>query len=402
MMECLYKLPAMRRRLLLLPILLFILINIGIKTVSAQVIPVLIENEAFVQDASQAIDSLYNRNGNAANEILRPWIDRHPEHPLWALWNGMELWWEVLHDLPNSGHDGEFFNRMKEADYEAGRLLSKSPDHPDALIVRAVSNAYAARHHSNRENWITSMNLGRRALQAHNRLLEVMPELPDNDFAEGLKKYYSAYIPENYPVVRAVSWFLPEGSLEGGQKALRLASENGIFARPEAAYFLGYILLNYEEQYEDAAAIFEKLVRNYPDNGYYRRLHVRALIQMGRYYEARDASLDALARWDSRRIHNNYYGVLREEIYHWLGRSYYHTGSYPEAMNAFIHSFEAGKNLPNRRDREFHTLSAYFAGRVQELLSNPSEAREYYRAALDQKAGDQARESARERLSRLR
>lgn len=380
----------------------FILIHVSTDPVYGQNIPVLIENEAFVDDARQAIDSLYNRNGEAAKEILGPWMDQHPDHPLWDLWSGMELWWEVLHDLPSTRHDEEFFNRMKAADYEAGRLLGSSPDHPDALIVRAVSNAYSARHHSNRENWITSMNLGRRALQAHSRLLEVMPDLPDNDFAEGLKKYYSAYIPDNYPIVRAVSWFLPEGNLEEGQSSLRLASENGIFARPEAAYFLGYILLNYEEKYEEAAGIFENLVQYYPDNGYYRRLHVRALIQMGRYDEAREASLKAIERWESRGPGSDYYGVLREEIFHWLGRSYYHTGSYPEAMEAFINSYEAGINLPNRRDREFHTLSAYFAGRVHELLSNPAKAIEYYRAALRQTAGDQAMESARERLDRLR
>lgn len=372
-----------------------------VNSLHAQV-PVLIENEAFKEDARRAIDSLYNRNTEAALYILSPWIEQYPGNPMWDLWNGMQHWWKVLQDLPATEHDDEFFERMKKADFEAGRVLSRSPDHPDALIVRAVSNAYAARHHSNRENWITSMNLGRRAFQAHTRLLEVMPDLPDNDFAEGLKKYYSAYIPENYPVVRAVSWFLPEGDYEEGLKSLRIAAENGIFARPEAAYFLGYILLNYENEYESASIIFKDLVESYPDNGYYRRLYVRSLIQMDMYDEARVSALETIAHWEKMRAQSEFYQVLLEETYHWLGRAYYHTGNYQPAMEAFISSYEAGLSLPNLKEREFHTLSAYFAGRTNELLSNPAEAIGYYRAALEQRAGGEAIERARERLDRLR
>ncbi|PWN06887.1 hypothetical protein [Rhodohalobacter mucosus] len=368
--------------------------------VQAQV-PVLIKDEAFKDHARQAIDSLYNRNSEAALDILSPWMDQYPDHPMWDLWEGMQYWWYVLQDLPGTEYDEAFFTKMKEADFEAGRVLRRSPDHPDALIVRAVSNAYAARHNSNRENWITSMNLGRRAFQAHERLVEVMPDLPDNDFAEGLKKYYSAYIPENYPVVRAVSWFLPEGDYEEGLRMLRIASENGIFARPEASYFLGYILLNYENEYEDASFIFKDIVESYPDNGYYRRLYARSLIQMDKYSEAREFALETISYWDSLGPQAEFYTVLREEIFHWLGRAYYHTGEYRLALEAFITSYRAGLDLPNRREREFHTFSAYFAGRTNELLNNPESAKRYYLATLEQRAAEEAIDRAKERLDRL-
>lgn len=380
--------------------LLFLQPAVNSGSVSAQV-PVLIEDELFVEDAKQAIDSLYNRNEDAAERVMKPWMDNYPDHPLWHLWNAMELWWKVLEDLPDDQYDEEFFNLMKLADYEAGRLLRKQPDHPDALIIASVANAYAARHHSNRENWITSMNLGRRAFQAHGRLLEVRPNLPDNEFAEGLKRYYSAYIPDNYPVVRAISWFLPEGDKQGGILSLQKASKNGVFARPEAAYFLGYILLNYEEDYEEASEIFETLVNSYPENGYYRRLHIRALVQMKRYEEAKGAAQIVLNNRSESNRDTDSDRVLLEEVLHWLGRSHYHTGSYQDAAEAFEKSYEAGLHLPNLKQREFHTLSAYFAGRVHELMSNSQGAIMYYQAALEQSAGDQAKQSAKERLDRL-
>ncbi|MEX2463198.1 MAG: hypothetical protein WD513_02825, partial [Balneolaceae bacterium] len=163
---------------------------------------ILIDDDQFTADAIMAIDSLYNRNNQAANTILKPWEERFPEHPIWLLWEGMEMWWMVLEDLGITIFEEEFVTLMKQADYEAGRLLSNEPDHTDALVIRAVSNSYIARMYANKEQWVTSLQVGRKGYQAHQRLMEVAPDLPDNYFAEGMKLYYSAYIPEEYPIVR--------------------------------------------------------------------------------------------------------------------------------------------------------------------------------------------------------
>lgn len=360
---------------------------------------VLIDDPRFMTDAQTAIDSLYNRNEEAARSILGPWMDAHPEHPLWLLWDGMELWWHVLQDLNDEQFDEDFFRKMQMADYEANRLLRRQSDHPDALIIRAVANGYAARHNANRGNWVTSVNIGRRAYQAYSRLMEVKPDLPDNDFAEGMKRYYAAYIPENFPMVRAVSWFLPDGDREAGLTSLAKASENGVFARPEAGYFLGFILLNYENDFESSASIFKDLIERYPDNGYYRRLYLSSLAQMRRFGDIRIAAQETLDHWEKH--HPNETGVLFEEVYHWLGRGYYHEGLFGEALKVFIKSFEAGLTLPNKREREYHTASAYFAGRTSELLNNGKDAEWFYKAALEQKAGDQVKRQARQRLSRI-
>lgn len=133
-------------------LVLFILLSLlSVSQADAQT-AVLIEDENFKVDAQEAIDSLYNQNQEGARLILEPWMEAHPDHPLWILWDGMELWWTVLSDLYNTEHDDEFFNVMKQADYEASKLLRKHRDHPDALIIRAIANGYTARHYSNRKS----------------------------------------------------------------------------------------------------------------------------------------------------------------------------------------------------------------------------------------------------------
>lgn len=364
----------------------------------AQKTPVLIENEAFQDNARAAIDSLYNRNPAGADYVLRNWKQNYPGHPIWSLWDGMELWWEVLEDLFNESKDEEFFYAMQKADYEAAELLRKEPDHPDALIIRSVANGYIARHHSNREDWITSLNVARRAYEAHQRLLKIAPDLPDNSLAEGLKLYYSAYLPEAYPVVKAVSWFLPDGDKRNGLHELKTASIEGVFSGPEATYFLGNILLNYEENYEEAASHFNNLIKKYPDNDYYRRLYIRTLSQRRQYTRLISETDLTFRYWENNQLQNKL--VLEEELNYWKGRAQYYTGNNKGAIASFTKSIEAGKKLPNRKKRTIQTMAAYYAGRASENLQQPADAKKYYQLALDQDEG-KIRKSARDRLKRL-
>lgn len=360
---------------------------------------VLIKDAFFEIDAKRAIDSLYNRNTEAAAELLEPWREKHPDHPLWLLWDGMEVWWKVLEDLDDHSMDREFIARMQQADYEAGKVLRSEPGHPDALIIRSVANGYIARMHANREDWFTSAQVGRKAYQAHQELMQVVPELPDNYFAEGMKLYYSAYIPEAYPVVKAVSWAFPEGDRKKGLKELRYAAEKGVFARPESKYFLANILHHYENEFDQAGEIFAQLIDAYPDNGYYRREYLQTLSQLDQYEEILAFSSQTLEYWESKNEEIN--PVLESEVKFWMGRAFYHNGNFAEAKPYFTESVEIGKELVNREEREVYVLAAYFAGRTHERLRENSEAKKYYQIAADQKTVPEARKRSREQLKDL-
>jgi hypothetical protein len=73
-------------------VLLLILIIFAMQggIINAQT-PVLINNEQFREDASMAIDSLYNRNAEASGVIMGEWKNRYPDHPIWEMWDAIEL-----------------------------------------------------------------------------------------------------------------------------------------------------------------------------------------------------------------------------------------------------------------------------------------------------------------------
>src|SRR5699024_9107014 len=125
-------------------------------------VPQLIKNSEFRLDAKAAVDSLYNFNPDGAQQQLSSWKEQYPDHPLWQLFEGMELWWQVLSDLENTARDEAFFELMKKADYAASKLLYEQPRHIDALVIQAVANGYIARQHANRGDWLTSVQTARK------------------------------------------------------------------------------------------------------------------------------------------------------------------------------------------------------------------------------------------------
>ncbi|MEX2585982.1 MAG: hypothetical protein WD315_06260 [Balneolaceae bacterium] len=384
---------------MVITLLLTLLVQVQVSCTDGDPVPVLLEQESFRSDAIEAIDYLYNRQVDRAEEQMGRWRESCPDHPVWALWKGMELWWDLLEDLHDDSKDEQFLRWMERADAAAVELLEQNPEHTDAQIVRAVANGFAARHHANRNRWVKSIRTASHAMNAHEELGRLAPDLTDNLFAEGMKLYYSAWLPDAYPVLKPFRWLLPDGDREEGLRLLEEASRTAVFSQPESLYFLGVILLRYEDRPSEATGRFQELVGRYPDNSYYRRMLVRSLFSQGmdrQVVQVVDQSLDhwrRLARSDER--------VLQEELLFWKGRSLLRMGLPAQAIRALEESWKIGRELPNREERPIQVLSGYYAGRASEQTGDIGSAREWYERILDLESEPDIRSEASDRLERL-
>lgn len=358
--------------------------------------PELINDEEFRPAAQAAVDSIYNFNFEGAEELLNPWKKQHPDHPLWLLIDGMQLWWQVLSDLEDTSNDEEFFHRMKRTDYEASRLLRKNSSHADGLIIRTVANGYIARQYANRDEWMSSINTARKALSSYEYLSEIQPDLADLSLAEGLKFYYAAYLPEAYPIVKTVSWFLPEGDKKKGLQLMQEAADQAIFARAEATYFLGNINYHYQEDYDKAVGYFEELYQKYPHNNYYARKLVSSLYRLKRYDEAMRVIRESMQRWEKNAL--PFEEVLKEELLTWEGRIYLNRGERELARQSLSQAHAIGKELPQTRYRSFHTTSGYYLGKLLYEQKSYTEAEPYLRTVADSKNGENYQRAAKEML----
>lgn len=377
--------------------LIFFLFVLAPPTVAQ--LPELINDPQFRPDAKAAVDSIYNFNFDGADKALSDWKKQYPDHPLWMLFEGMQLWWQVLSDLEDTSHDEQFYQMMKKADYQAGKLLHQQRDHADGLIIRAITNGYMARQYANRGEWITSVNYGRKAMNAHDYLIELQPELDDLKLAEGLKLYYTAYIPEEYPIVKTVSWALPSGDKQKGLRLIRQASEEAVFARAEAQYFLGNINYNYEYNYEVAVKSFEKLQSQYPDNNYYARLLVKSYFKQQRYDDALALIEQALQKWRSEDL--PYQHVLQEELLTWKGRILEERNKSSRALESYQQAFAQGKSLPNTTNRSFYVIAGYQAGKILFNQQKFDEAKSYLKKVANANTESEYQERAQELLSKI-
>jgi tetratricopeptide (TPR) repeat protein len=362
-------------------------------------VPELINDSRFRPDAKAAVDSIYNFNFEGAEEVISPWKKKYPDHPLWILLDGMQFWWQVLSDLEDTSYDEQFYQMMKKANYEAGKLLHRQPDHADGLIIRAIGNGYMARQHANRGDWITSINYGRKAMNAHEYLSEIQPDLDDLKLAEGLKRYYLAHIPEEYPIVKTVSWALPEGDREQGLDLIREASKEAIFASAEASYFLGNINYNYERKYEVAVYEFENLQVRYPQNNYYARVLVKSYYKQQQYNKALNFIEETLQRWENQDL--PYQKVMQEELWTWKGRILEKRDEDGKALECYQKAFANSNELPNTESRSFYIVSGFLAGKILYDQQQFEKAKTYLNKVANGNAEPAYRERAQDLLSEI-
>lgn len=379
--------------------ILCVLCLVAVSSSAAGQVPELITNSKFRPDAKAAVDSIYNFNFSGADKVLAPWQEKYPKHPLWTLFEGIKYWWQVLSDLEDTSHDQHFYNMMKKADYQAGKLLHDQPRHADGLIIRAISNGYMARQYANRSEWVTSINYGRQAMHAYEALLQQRPDLKDLKLAEGLKLYYLAYIPEAYPIVKTVSWALPDGNKQRGLELIRKASEEAVFAGAEATYFLGNINYNYENNYRIAVQNFRKLYEQYPHNNYYLRILVKSYYKQHRYDEALSLIDRAMAKWKRQEL--PYQQVVQEELLTWKGRILQNRGRDQQALSCYHRAFTTGQELPNTPNRSFYVVSGYLAGKLLFEQQKFEAAKSYLKKITGAHAESDYRERARELLSKM-
>lgn len=377
-----------------------------------------LQDEAFVEAAREAIQLMYNQESEASRRVLSPWLEEHPEHPIAHFWDGLELWWYMLADLENETFDATFARYMEAANQAADRMLRQERRHFDALVLKALSNAFLARMHANRENWYNAFQHGRLAF---NLLQNISRYYPDADadaaFGFGLYSYFTAYLQDEYRVVRAISWMIPDGDRQLGLQRLEQAAQQGVFVKPEATYFLGHIYLHYEKNPARAERYLLQLQQEHPRNSFFNRLLLRTYFRQERMAEASVLNDALLQQYESqletiqaqditnapipeKARHNALLSTL-EELYSIRGRLHYQQFSYDEAISAFEKAHALQSRLAGGVERRHQRIAAYQIGRSYVRKGNPEAAEPYFKLLASSNENDGLQELAETELQRI-
>ncbi|MFD2248265.1 tetratricopeptide repeat protein [Pontibacter ruber] len=248
-----------------------------------------------------AVDNMYNFKYERAEKQFKSLRRRYPEHPLPYFLLGLSQWWKIVPtNIQTTKYDDLFFAYMDTAIVKAERLYDKDEKNVEAAFFLAAANGFTGRLHSERSNW-------RKATVASKRALEYMEIAkagnglsPEFLFGEALFNYYSIWIHENYPFLRPVLVFFPDGDKRLGLKQLRYVANNGFYTGTESKYFLMKIYANEENNMEEAMKLSRELATKYPDNAYFQRFYARMLFVQGHFTLAERESLDILSKLDQK------------------------------------------------------------------------------------------------------
>jgi len=254
-------------------------------------------NTAFVREhGAKGLELLYNMQFAEARRHFDKIDARYPNHPVGPFLNGLNVWWRILIDLPDTSHDDTFFRAMNETIDRCEEILDEDPDNFDATFFKGAALGFGGRLRSNRGDWFKATLDGKRAIGYVRDVAQQDPDNNDYVFGKGMYDYYAAIIPEEYPISKALMWMLPDGDRERGLRLIRQAANEGYYIQTEAIYFLAQIYYLYENDYSKAVGYTGELRKRHDDNPYFHNMHGRILARWGRWKQAKDVFSEVVDR----------------------------------------------------------------------------------------------------------
>lgn len=352
-------------------------------------------DEPFVRKTgTKGLDDLYGMRFDEAKAAFEKIDERYPDHPVGPFLKGLNLWWTIMLDLTDTSHDEAFAEQMNTVISRCNALLDEDPDHFDAALFKAAAHAFLARMHSNRLRWWKTIRNGQKAIRYVQKVEDVAPERGDYVFGSGMYDYYTAILPNEYPLSRPILWLLPDGNKERGLRLLRETATNGWYVQTEAVYFLAKIHYLYEDNFQKTRTWTSWLRREHPDNPFFHTFEGRVYARWGRWDRARTIFQEVLERCEAGKTG---YNTHMEEISHfYLARDRLYRDQYREALSHLADL----EQLTSRdiEDPRYRTLGYLYQGMVYDALGRRDMAVNRYQRVLRMEDAVGVHERARKYL----
>lgn len=325
-------------------------------------------------EATEAMNAMYNFDFKEAKKQYHWITQKHPESPLSYFLLGLNEWWKMMPDTDVKDFDEGFHHYMDTTILIAENMLEISESRIEGAFFLAATYGFKGRLYSDRGQWGRAASAGRSSL----KYLEISREhsylSPELLFGDGLYNYFAVWIPENYPILKPVLAFFPDGDKELGLQQLREVSANAFYTRIEAQVFLMQILANDKHDYSASLAIAEYLHEHYPNNPYFHRYYARYLYSLHRYTKMEPVAHEILARIDSGRF--GYEATSGRYASFFLGQSYHGKGDSEKAAQYYTRAvaFSRQKDV---MDTGYCLYSLLNLGKIAKADNRKNEAKNY-------------------------
>ncbi|MEK6476210.1 tetratricopeptide repeat protein [Catalinimonas sp. 4WD22] len=361
--------------------------------------PLLLDMNVQIE-ATQAVNDMYNFKFARAEQQFR-WIkQKYNTHPLPYFLLGLSEWWKIVPNVDVTKYDRKFLAYMDTAIFYAERMYEQDEEDPEAAFFLAAAYAFQGRLYSERKDWGKATVAGKNSLN----FLEICKGKEDFSpellFGDALYNYYAEWVPENYPILKPVLMFFPEGNKDLGIKQLKSVANNAFYTRTEAQFFLMRILTAEGSDPAEAHRISDYLHHTFPDNPYFHRYYARQLYSRGKQSEAEKESLEILARIDSSMT--GYEATSGRYAGFFLGQIYEMRGQLDLAQHYYERTVEFATES-EATDSGYFLYALLNLGEIAQAKDKEDLAKDYYKEVKKlAKRNTRVHEKARENLKSLR
>lgn len=352
---------------------------------AAKVKGMLLLNKDVQYELEGAIDNMYNFKYERAEKQFKSLRRRYPEHPLPYFLMGLSQWWKIVPtNIQTLKYDDLFFAYMDSTIQKAEAMYDKDDNNVEAAFFLAASYGFTARLHSERSNWRKATVASKRSLDYLEKAKAGNGLSPEFLFGEALFNYYAVWIPENYPMLRPVLVFFPNGDKRLGLKQLSYVSQTGFYTGTESKLFLMKILANEEKKMQEALEVSEELALKYPDNAYFQRFYARLLFVNGHFTKAERVSEEILAKLDQQMP--GFEAVSGRYASYILGYINQHKYRDFEKAKDYYKSTIKYAEMTNERESGYFVNSYLNLARIAKQQKDKAAAKSYYSVVM--KASD--------------
>jgi tetratricopeptide (TPR) repeat protein len=310
-------------------------------------------------------------------------VKDHPDHPAGHFFLAMVEWWKIAIDIDDESRDDHFAAMLEEVIDLCDRRLEKDDRDLAALFFKGGSLGYLGRLYANREDWVSAASDGRKALPIVQQCFEIAPRNFDVMLGKGIYNYYAAIIPEQYPIVKPLMIFFPEGNKDDGLKQLQAAADSATYANVEATYFLLQIQFNYEKNFAEALRLATDLHARFPDNVVFHKYLGRCFASLGQWTDAFRVYQEVMTLVRSAKTGYNL--MTEREAHYYLGAADMTIGRYDEALEEFYRCDELSRELDRSGPTGFMVMTNLRIGMVYDLQSKREDAIRQYQKTLHMK-----------------
>jgi tetratricopeptide (TPR) repeat protein len=218
----------------------------------------------------------------------------------------------------------------------------------------------------------------------------------------GIYNYYAAVIPDEFPLIKPLMIFFPNGDKQKGIEQLKDTAFNGKFAKYEARYFLMTLYYRYENNLIIADNYAKLLIDDFPDNPVFEKWRGRISVRLGNTNLADSIFNDVLAKADKKYPGYNTPNSIREANYY-IGNNLKNNGQLDSAKIYFEKCYTESQKIDKEDDESgFQINSVLYLAQIAESFNKRDEAIRLYNKLLDMKNYGNSHSIAESSLKKLK